>query len=76
VISVFIIKMYNYYFVQIIVILALIISTIVNMIVYMEMSRLYPYSLYTIVLAMCAKIFIIMFCLMDIVYKKKKIERL
>ncbi|MEA1974933.1 MAG: hypothetical protein U9N10_05140 [Bacillota bacterium] len=76
VISIFIIKMYNYYSVQIIVILALIISSIVNVIVYMEMNQLNPYSLYIIVLLICAKIFIIMFCLMDIVYKKKKIERL
>jgi hypothetical protein len=71
-ISLLIVRIYKCYFVQKTIIFILILTIILNVLTYIKMSNLYPYSIYAIVLLTISKIFTIIFCSIEMVCERRK----
>ena len=73
--SIIILSKYKKCFVQNIINLFLSVSIIIDFIIYLNMNKLYPYSIYLLILILIIKIFVVILNMVEVIHCRRKFKR-
>jgi len=73
--SIIILLKYKKSFIQSIINLFLLVSVVIDFMIYINMNRLYPYSIYLVILILIIKILIVVFNTIEIILYRRKFRR-
>ncbi len=73
--SIIILLKYKKSFIQSIINLFLLVSVVIDFMIYINMNRLYPYSIYLVILILIIKILIVVFKTIEIILYRRKFKR-